>query len=69
MCQAHAQLIEDSGAGLTHLVYGGIYGLRFKPISTEEDWGFDSPHQWGEAYLSLSSERDLRYAEEPSTTP
>ena len=68
-CQAHAQLVEDSGAGLTHLVYGGIYGLRFKPISTDEAWSLDSPHQWGEAYLSLSSERDLRYAEEPSATP
>jgi hypothetical protein len=64
-CQAHAQLVEDSGAGLTHLVYGGIHGLRFKPISTDEAWGLDSPHQWGEAYLSLSSERDLRYTDEP----
>ena len=61
-CQAHAQLVEDSGAGLTHLVYGGLYGLRFKPISTDEAWNLDSPHQWGEDYLSLSSERDLRYA-------
>ena len=65
-CQAHARLVEDSGAGLTYLVYGGIHGLRFKPIDIEEAWGLDSPHQWGEAYLSLSSERDLRYAEEPS---
>lgn len=36
LCQAHAQLVEDSGAGLTYLVYGGIYGLRFKPVSTDE---------------------------------
>jgi len=62
LCQAQAQLVEDSGAGLTYLVYGGLYGLRFKPISTDEAWGLDCPHQWGEAYLSLSSERDLRYA-------
>jgi hypothetical protein len=48
------------------LVYGGLYGLRFKPISTDEAWDLDSPRQWGEAYLSLSSERDLRYAEETS---
>ena len=34
-CQAYAQLVEDSGAGLTHLVYGGIHGLRFKPITIE----------------------------------
>ena len=67
-CQAHAQLVEDSGAGLTYLVYGALCGLRFKPLSTDEAWGLDSPHQWGEAYLSLSSERDLRYAEEPPVT-
>ena len=62
-CPAYAQLVEDSGAGLTHLVYGGIYGLRFKPISIEEAWNIESPHQWGETYLSLASNRDLRYAD------
>ena len=62
-CQAYAQLIEDSGSGLAHLVYGKIYGLRFKPIAIDEPWNLESPNQWGEAYLSLSSERDLRYAE------
>ena len=62
-CQAYAQLVEDSGAGLTHLVYGGLYGLRFKPINIEEAWNLESPHQWGETYLSLASDRDVRYAE------
>ena len=62
-CQAYAQLVEDSGAGLTHLVYGGIHGLRFKPINIEEAWSLESPHQWGETYLSLASDRDVRYAE------
>ena len=62
-CQAYAQLVEDSGSGLTRLVYGGIYGLRFKPIDIEEAWSLDSLHQWGESYLSLASERDLRYAD------
>ena len=62
-CPAYAQLVEDSGAGLTHLVYGGLYGLRFKPINIEEAWNLESPHQWGEAYLSLASERDVRYTE------
>ena len=62
-CPAYAQLIEDSGAGLAYLVFGGIYGLRFKPITIEEPWNFGSPHQWGETHLSLSSDHDLRYAE------
>jgi hypothetical protein len=62
-CPASAQLVEDSGSGLTYLVYGGIYGLRFKPINIEEDWNLESPLQWGEAYLSLASDRDLQYAD------
>jgi hypothetical protein len=62
-CPAYVQLVEDSGAGLTYLVYGGLYGLRFKPINIEEAWNLNSPHQWGEAYLSLSSDRDLHYAD------
>lgn len=62
-CQAYAQLVEDSGSGLAYLIYGGLYGLRFKPINRDESWSLDSPHQWGEAYLSLASERDLRYTE------
>lgn len=62
-CPAYAQLVEDSGSGLAYLVYGGLYGLRFKPAAIEEPWDLASPHQWGEAYLLLADERDLRYAE------
>lgn len=61
-CQAYAQVVEDSGAGLAHVVYGGLYGLRFKPIHPDEPWSLASPNQWGEAYLSLADGRDLRYA-------
>jgi hypothetical protein len=62
-CPAYAQLVEDSGSGLAHLVYGGLYGLRFRPIHLDEPWSLASPHQWGEAYLSLADTRDLRYAD------
>jgi hypothetical protein len=68
VCSAYAQLVEDSGSGLTHLIYGGLYGLRFKPISLDEPWSLESQHQWGEAYLSLASDRDLRYADEHNAT-
>ena len=60
-CPAYAQVVEDSGAGLSYLVYGGLYGLRFKPIASEEPWSLESPLQWGETHLLLSSDRDLRY--------
>lgn len=63
VCPAYAQLVEDSGAGLAHLVYGGLYGLRFRPADSEEPWSLESQQQWGDAYLSLSSDRDLRYAD------
>lgn len=62
-CPAYAQLIEDSGSGLAHLVYGGIYGLRFKPVTSDEPWSLVNSDQWGEAYLSLADARDLRYAD------
>jgi hypothetical protein len=65
-CPAYAQLVEDSGAGVTCLVFGGIYGLRFKPINSQEPWSLGSPHQWGETHLSLASDRDLRYLNESS---
>ena len=62
-CPAYAQLVEDSGSGLAYLVYGGLYGLRFKPTDVDEPWSLPSPSQWGEAYLSLADARDLRYAD------
>ena len=60
---AYAQSVEDSGSGLAYLVYGGLFGLRFKPVGVDEPWNLQSPHQWGEAYLSLADARDLRYAD------
>ena len=62
-CPAYARLVEDSGAGLAFVVYGGLYGLRFRPITIEEPWSLQSPNQWGEAYLLLADERDIRYGE------
>jgi hypothetical protein len=62
-CPAYAQLVEDSGGGSTHVVFGGIWGIRLKPIELQEDWDLHSPRQWGEPYLSLADPHDLRYAE------
>jgi len=63
VCSAHAQKVEDSGAGVTFLVFGGNYGVRLKPEKCQDDWDLEQPEQWGEAYLSLSDERDLRYTQ------
>jgi len=58
-CPAYTQLVEDSGAGLTHLVYGGIWGIRLKPVALREEWSLDSRNQWGEPYLSLADPKDI----------
>jgi hypothetical protein len=62
-CPAYAQLVEDSGSGSAYIVYGGLYGLRFKPLDDNAPWSLADSHQWGEAYLSLASERDLGYCD------
>ena len=64
VCPAYAQTVEDSGAGLVVLVFGGLHGIRLKPVSVEEEWRLDSSNQWGETYLSLSDAKDLVYDDE-----
>ena len=60
-CPAWTCPVEDSGAGTTHLVYGGLFGLRFTPVEIQEPWSLDSPNQWGEAYVAVADSRDLRF--------
>lgn len=62
-CTALAQPVEDSGAGLAILIFGGVGGIRLKPVSCEEEWDLKSPRQWGETHLLLADSRDLRYGE------
>ena len=62
-CPAHAQLVEDSGSGLTHVVFGGLWGVRLKPVALDEDWSLESRNQWGEPYLALADRNDIHYAE------
>jgi hypothetical protein len=63
LCPASAQLVEDSGAGLAYLVFGGIWGIRMKPVALTEEWSVRSPKQWGEPYLSLADAKDIRFEE------
>ncbi|GJL55169.1 MAG: hypothetical protein NPIRA02_23010 [Nitrospirales bacterium] len=67
-CEAFAQKVEDSGAGIAVLIFGGLYGIRLKPEQNVEAWTLESQKQWGEAYLLLSDERDIRYAEKDSVS-
>ncbi len=54
-------MVEDSGAGHTNLIFGGIWGVRLKPVPLSEDWSLESTNQWGEPYLSLADSNDIRY--------
>jgi hypothetical protein len=68
-CPAYAQQVEDSGAGMTNLVFGGVYGVRLRPVAVDEEWSLESRNQWGEPYLSLADPKDIRYEDdaEPSS--
>ena len=60
-CPAYAVSIEESGAGQALLVYGGDWGLRLIPAGLDEAWSLDSPNQWGENFLSLDDESQVRF--------
>ncbi|GJL64990.1 MAG: hypothetical protein NPIRA04_36440 [Nitrospirales bacterium] len=61
LCDVFAQKVEDSGAGVATLIFGGLYGVRLKQEQNEEAWSLESAQQWGEPYLLLSDDRDIRY--------
>jgi len=68
ICPAWAQQVEDSGAGLVWLVWGGIWGIRLKPVDNTDQWDLDSPLQWGEPYLQLADARDIDFDDEAGLT-
>ena len=56
--------VADSGGGTVFLIYGGRWGLRFKPEDYgHEPWDLSNPHQWGEPYKYYGDEEDLVYGE------
>lgn len=64
VCPAMVQPVEDSGAGTVYLVSGGNWGIRLKPLEAAEDWSLESARQWGEAYLLLADQRDVRFVDD-----
>ena len=63
-CHATAQKVSDSGGGVSILIYGGAWGLRFKPVGDEKHpWDLNDPRQWGEPYKFYGDEKDLVYEE------
>lgn len=58
-CAALYMPVADSGQAEVQLVFGGDWGIRLKPDSSEEEWNIHSPEQWGEPYLMLTDKKDL----------
>lgn len=61
-CEAWAVRIIESGSGEGLLIYGGDWGVRFMDPKAEGPWDINSPNQWGETYLILLEDSDVRYA-------
>ena len=52
-CPALYAPVSDSGQAVVHLVYGGDWGVRFRPEDSNEPWDIDSADQFGEPYVML----------------
>ncbi len=63
-CPAYCVEISDSGEGAAYLLYGGDWGVRFRPLDIQDEWSVESPHQWGEPYLVLGDLSDIVAAEQ-----
>ncbi len=52
---AYAQRVEDSSDGTAWLIFGGEWGLRFKPSNASTEWSLNDKTQWGKPFLVLDS--------------
>ena len=52
-CAALYAPVSDSGQAVVHLIYGGDWGVRFRPENSDEPWDIDSDAQFGEPYVML----------------
>lgn len=59
---AYAVSVDDSGEGTAYLIYGGEWGIRYQPVSSEEPWDLSNPAQSGDAYKIYSSADDIGFA-------
>ena len=55
-CLAYCVAVEDSGAAVSYLVYGGDWGLRFKPVHSQSPWSLGDTTQFGEPCLLLAED-------------
>ncbi|MED5580203.1 MAG: hypothetical protein VX794_09260 [Nitrospinota bacterium] len=58
-CPALYSPVSDSGQGISHLIYGGDWGIRFKLKKDKSNWDILENKQYGEPYLILLNEEDI----------
>ena len=58
-CPAYCVEVSDSGEGAAYLLYGGDWGVRFRPLDSQQEWSVESDDQWGEPYLVLGDLSDV----------
>ena len=61
-CPAWLQKVDDSGEGVSLLIFGGDAGLRLRPTQSSREWSVQDPVQWGEPFLLLGDTEDIRRA-------
>lgn len=52
---AQASQIEDSGAGIAWLIFGGTWGIRFRKRPDQSNWDLKNNSQWGVPFKVLDS--------------
>ncbi|PIQ85376.1 MAG: hypothetical protein COV74_09255 [Candidatus Omnitrophica bacterium CG11_big_fil_rev_8_21_14_0_20_45_26] len=56
---ARVQKVADSGAGAALLVYGGLWGIRFRLKSGLKPWNLKESTQWGMPYFVCADEEGI----------
>ena|SRR5688572_774685 len=52
---AKAVQVEDSGAGIAWLIFGGAWGLRLRLCGSSQPWALENPEQFGTPFKVLDS--------------
>ena len=58
-CPAMYAPVSDSGQAEAYLVFGGDWGVRFRPEGSAEAWDAANGEQWGEPFLALTDRADV----------
>ncbi|MDA1279274.1 MAG: hypothetical protein O3B95_04440 [Chloroflexi bacterium] len=62
-CEVTAVLVGDSGSGQALMIYGGDYGIRLRPASSNTPWSLSSPDQQGEPFMLLNAAVKVEFSD------